>query len=289
MAIDWHQSDPDMLRAAMESTAAQTGFTQRLVEKDYFCSVVLEYLAAADVGLVFKGGTSLAKIHGDFYRLSEDLDFSIATPTDAARSDRSQRARAAKTAVEALPDRLPGFRVIEPLRGSNASRQYNAIVGYESLVDGHTEPVRIEIGLREPCLQLVKAHSAATLVRHPVSGQALVKAYPVACLAYPETMAEKLRAALCRREVAIRDFFDVDHAMLEGFDPVDPEMVNLVGRKLAVAGTQSVDVSDARMQALRAQRETQLRPVLREQDFARFDIERAVAAIRSIAQQLAGP
>jgi predicted nucleotidyltransferase component of viral defense system len=278
-----------LLRAAMEFTAAQMGFTQRLVEKDYFCSVVLAYLAAEDLGLVFKGGTSLAKIHGGFYRLSEDLDFSIAMPTNAARSDRSQRARAAKAAVDALPERLPGFRAIEPLRGSNGSRQYNAIVGYESLVDGHAESIRIEIGLREPCLQPVDACPATTLVRHPVSGQALVKAYPVRCLSYAETMAEKLRAALCRREVAIRDFFDVDHAMLAGFDPAVPQMVDLVRRKLAVPGTLPVDVSDARMQALHAQQEAQLRPVLREQEFVRFDLQRAVAEIRAIAQQLPGP
>jgi len=41
---------------------------------------LLEYLAASEPGLTFKGGTCLARIHSDFCRLSEDLDFAISTP-----------------------------------------------------------------------------------------------------------------------------------------------------------------------------------------------------------------
>jgi hypothetical protein len=43
MPIRWHVDDPDLLRQAIEYTARQTGFSLRLIEKDYFCSVVLEY------------------------------------------------------------------------------------------------------------------------------------------------------------------------------------------------------------------------------------------------------
>jgi predicted nucleotidyltransferase component of viral defense system len=48
-------------------TTVQTGFESRLIEKDYFSSVVLQYLAAAVPGLVFKGGTCLAKVHAGFH------------------------------------------------------------------------------------------------------------------------------------------------------------------------------------------------------------------------------
>ena len=47
------------------------------------------HLITSDGTLTFKGGTSLNKIHAGFYRLSEDLDFSISMPVDSARSDRS--------------------------------------------------------------------------------------------------------------------------------------------------------------------------------------------------------
>jgi hypothetical protein len=286
--IQWHQEDPALLREAIRFTAAQTGFIPRLIEKDYFCSVVLEYLAASESGLTFKGGTCLSKIHGSLYRLSEDLDFSISTKPDAGRGDRSRSIKPAKAAVDVLPDYLPGFRIIESLKGFNNSTQYNAVVGYESPVDGHIEPLSIEVGVREPNMLGVYTGAATTVLLNPVTGQALVEAYPVTCLSYPEAMAEKLRAALCRLEVAIRDFFDVDHAVREGFDPLAPDILGLTRRKLAVRGTAPVDVSDARMNALRLQLDAQLRPVLREQEFVRFDLQRAVEIVRGVATALSG-
>src|SRR6266852_6749681 len=89
--------DPALFREAVNFTAAETGFVPRLIEKDYFCTVLLQYLAPAGGELVFKGGTCLAKVHAGFYRLSEDLDFLISTPTDASRGERSRRAAESKT------------------------------------------------------------------------------------------------------------------------------------------------------------------------------------------------
>ena len=45
--IDYHR-DADLFRAALVFTAAQTGFSERLIEKDYFCSVALADLCTAD-------------------------------------------------------------------------------------------------------------------------------------------------------------------------------------------------------------------------------------------------
>ena len=38
--------DPDLFREAVNYTAACTGFVARLIEKDYFCSIVLQRLAS---------------------------------------------------------------------------------------------------------------------------------------------------------------------------------------------------------------------------------------------------
>ena len=84
MLIRAHE-DTALFREAVNFTAAQTRFLPRLIEKDYFCTVLLNYLAAADDAWVFKGGTCLAKVHAEFYRLSEDLDFAIPTPVNATR------------------------------------------------------------------------------------------------------------------------------------------------------------------------------------------------------------
>jgi predicted nucleotidyltransferase component of viral defense system len=289
MAIRLHAEDPVLLREAIRYTAAETGFSARLVEKDYFCSVALEYLAGECDGLTFKGGTCLSKIHGGFYRLSEDLDFSISTAVDSTRGNRSRSVEPLRQALARVQARLPGFRLAEPLRGFNISTQYNAVLLYESLVDDHFEPVSIEVGVREPNMTEVLQGAARTVLLNPIGGQALVDTYPVVALSYAEAMAEKVRAALCRSEVAIRDFFDVDHAVRSaGFDPAQAGFADLVRRKLAIPRTPAPDLSDARIGQLERQLEAQLRPVLREKEFRQFNLARAVETLREV-QLAVGP
>src|SRR6266542_518938 len=105
-AIRIHE-DIDLFREAVNLTAAETKFAARLIEKDYFCTVLLAHFGTA-VGeeLVFKGGTCLAKVHADFYRLSEDLDFVISIPIDASRAERRKGIEGVKTAFGALTDRI---------------------------------------------------------------------------------------------------------------------------------------------------------------------------------------
>ena len=116
-AIRVHE-DPAMFLEAVNFTAAQTGFSPRLIEKDYFCTLLLRYLATTDM-LVFKGGTCMAKVHGEFYRLSEDLDFAIPMPCDAMPSRLSRR-KLKKTVAELATKR--GFTVVEPLTGPTFRR-----------------------------------------------------------------------------------------------------------------------------------------------------------------------
>lgn len=288
MPIRLHEDDPVLLREAIQFTAAETGFSPRLVEKDYFCSVVLEYLAASGAGLTFKGGTCLSKIHGSFYRLSEDLDFSIPTALGSSRAGRSRSAAPLRAAIDRLPGRLPAFRIVDPLRGANESTQYDAVLGYESPIGGHIEPVGIQVGVREPNMMDAHEGVSKTALLNPVNGRPLVEEYAVPCLAYPEAMAEKLRAALCRSEVAIRDFFDVDYAVRNaGFNTLEPALLELLHRKIAIPDTGPVDVSAGRMERLQRQLEAQLRPVLREREFAEFDLARAIETVRAVEQELA--
>ena len=284
--IRFHE-DPALFREAVNYTAAETGFVTRLIEKDYFCTVLLQYLTAAGCGLVFKGGTCLAKVHAGFYRLSEDLDFSIPTPVDASRGARSQFAAESKSAVAKIRERLPGLRVITALTGANDSTQYTAVVGYTSLLSRQEETIKIEVGLREPLLTPAIPGEARTLLRDPISGSPLAPALTVPCLSRAEAMAEKLRAALSRREAAIRDYYDIDHAVRRlDFRVLEPELVALVREKLAVAGNDPVEASPARLAALRPQLESQLKAVLRSQDFAEFDLERAFATVAKVAAAL---
>lgn len=287
MPIRLHEDDSSMLQEAIRFTAAETGFSPRIIEKDYFCSVLLEYLAASSEELTFKGGTCLAKIHVEFYRLSEDLDFTISTPLQSSRSQRRQNSDRLRTVVSAVPETLRVFRIVEPLRGANNSTQYNVVLGYESLLDAHLESINVEVGQREPNMTETQLGTSKTALLNPINGQALVDPYPVRCLSYLEAMVEKLRAALCRREVAIRDFFDVDYAVRNTeLNTRDPALLDLLRRKLEVPGTGPVDVSPDRMGQLQRQLEAQLRPVLREREFDQFDLERAIGTVSEVAREV---
>jgi predicted nucleotidyltransferase component of viral defense system len=285
-AIRCHE-DPDLFREAVNFTAADTAFAPRLIEKDYFCSLLLDYLAAKDGSLTFKGGTCLTKVYAEFYRLSEDLDFAISAEAEATRAQRSQLASGVKRAVAALPKSLPGFRVVEPLEGANNSTQYNGVVAYASLLSRQEETIMIEVGLREPLLLPAEEASAGTILLDPVSRQPMVAAIRPRCISMAEAFAEKFRAALSRREVAIRDFFDIDYAVRKlGLEPQDEKMVRLVRTKLAVPGNEPVNVSEPRLVALRQQLDSQLRPVLREKDFREFDVDRAFGVVAEMATRL---
>ncbi len=279
--------DADLFREAVRFTQSETGFVARLIEKDYFCSILIEYLALSNTGLVFKGGTCLSKVYADFYRLSEDLDYVITMPFQARRSERSSRAAGVKEAISALPRKRPMFRLLQPCKGANSSTQYIAAVGYKYLLSGQEESVKLEIGLREPLLSATHIGSAKALLRDPVTSLAMVQPISVPCIARKEAFAEKLRAALSRREVAIRDFYDIDYAIRRlGIRLTDSELVELVRAKLATPGNEHVDVTNTRMDTLRRQLSAQLKPVLREADFAEFNLNRAIEAVVGLAREL---
>ncbi|OGQ74362.1 MAG: hypothetical protein A3G94_00345 [Deltaproteobacteria bacterium RIFCSPLOWO2_12_FULL_60_16] len=85
--------------------------------------------------------------------------------------------------------------------------------------------------------------------------------------------------------MAVRDFYDIDHAVRKGgLRPDAIDLVKQVKQKLAVPGNEPVDISGERLSALSKQLEPQLRSVLREQDFAEFDLERAFKIVVHMAE-----
>lgn len=146
---------------------------------------------------------------------------------------------------------MPALRVLTELTGANDSRQYSAVVGYTSLLRAQEETIKVEVGLREPLLTPAIRGEARTLLLDPVSRAPMALDVRVRCVSRAEAMAEKARAALSRREVAIRDFYDIDHAVRRlGFRVDDPELLRLLRQKLAVPENEAVDVSNARLASL---------------------------------------
>jgi predicted nucleotidyltransferase component of viral defense system len=280
----WYHDDFQRFRDSLTFTEAQTGFSARLIEKDYFCTLVLADLSRRfERALVFKGGTCLSKVHAEFFRLSEDLDFCVATPPEATRSDRRQAATTIKERFTEVPRRLTWFEVADPFTGYNNSRQYNGRLAYPSAVTGEREFINVEVSFREEIILPSELLPARTLLRDPQSAQAPLPPVDVYVLQRPEAYAEKIRAALTRPEPAIRDFFDIDHALQSALlDHRDPKMRALVAKKLSVAADDPVDLSESKLANLQAQLATQLRPVLRAADYKAFDLERAFAALQEM-------
>lgn len=283
--IKFHE-DPDLFQEAVSLTVAETAFSARLIEKDYFCSVLLEDLTSqAKKRLVFKGGTCLAKVHADFYRMSEDLDFAIPMPVDSSRSERREQMVELKEAFLELPHRLSCFQIVEQLEGASNSTQYCGRVGYISLLDNQMHNISIEISLREPLRTAYLFGKARTILLDPVSGLPGVNPVAVNSISKPEATAEKFRAALTRREAAIRDFYDLDYLVRKhGLEPEDEELITLVKNKLIVPGNEPIDIGVDRLTHLRSQLDSRLKPVLRERDFSEFDLDRAYEMVARMGQ-----
>ena len=98
-----------------------------------------------------------------------------------------------------------------------------------------------------------------------------------------EAYSEKIRAALTRREPAIRDFFDIDHAVQRTlFAHRDQAVLDLLAANLSVVGNEPVDLSEAKIAILRGQVEAHLRPVLRVREYKSFDLQRVILVLEDM-------
>jgi len=282
-----HKADPDIFREALAYSEADKGFISTLIEKDYYCSLILQYFFSEDTELVFKGGTCLSKVHTDFYRLSEDLDFIIPIAEEITRPQRRACIKSVKRMFEKLPKVVPGMTISEAFRGHNESRQYIGCLEYPSVIVEKLEYIQVEVGLREPLLSPSEPKKASTIAVNPFSGQPLLPTFTVSAMALKEAYAEKVRAALTRRGPAIRDFIDlfyVDRKKLLNF--FNPDFLKMVKSKIDVPGNDPIDVSTERKQELNRQLTGQLKPVLRPTDFKGFNMEEAFELVSKIAEAL---
>jgi len=284
-----HDTDPDIFREALAYSESVTGFTATLIEKDYYCSLILRYFFDGDTPLVFKGGTCLSKVYADFYRLSEDLDLVIPVAVDTPRNQRRSEMDPIKGIFSELPAVIPRIAVSKAFRGHNESRQYIGYLEYPSVVMDKQERLKIEIGIREPLLLSSVTGKTRTIVVNPFSGRPFLPVFTVQAIDMKEAYAEKVRAALTRREPAIRDLFDLFYAVRKmKLDIDDHDFLIMVKKKLDVPGNTPVDISLEYKRELDRQLEGQLRPVLRPADFDSFNLDEAFALISRISDAVSG-
>jgi len=188
-----HDTDPDIFREALSYSEGVTGFTASLIEKDYYCSLILHHLFDRETPLVFKGGTCLSKVYADFYRLSEDLDLVIPVAVDTPRNQRRSVMNPIKGLFDELPAAIPGIAVSKAFRGHNESRQYIGYLEYASAVMDKLERIKIEIGIREPLLLPSVIGETRTIVVNPFNGRPLLPVFTVQAMDVKEAYSEKVR------------------------------------------------------------------------------------------------
>jgi predicted nucleotidyltransferase component of viral defense system len=280
-----HYTDPDIFRESLSYSEGITGFTASLIEKDYYCSLILHYIFNQDITLVFKGGTCLSKVYTDFYRLSEDLDLVIPVSVDVSRKKRRTEMEPIKEIFNKLPAAIPGIAASKAFRGHNESRQYIGYFEYHSAVMDKPERIKIEIGIREPLLLSSVPGKTRTIAVNPFSGRPLVPVFTVQAMNMKEAYAEKVRAAMTRVEPSIRDLFDLFYAVRNIEINLDsPDFLTMIKKKLDVPGNTPVHISPYYKEELSRQLEGQLRPVLRPSDYDDFNINEAFELIVPIAE-----
>jgi len=282
--------DPIYFREAVISMAQRSGFLSSMIEKDYYCSLILDYLYQdPKTNLVFKGGTCLSKVYVDFYRMSEDLDFVIPAKPEISRKDRSRLIRSIKEQLADIIETNKCFNIYEQFRGFNESKQYIGTLSYHSIVEPEKKPgkVKIEVGMREELLRDAIWQETSTLLIDPFSERKVIPEFKTQCLSLEELFAEKFRAALTRKEPAIRDYFDIFYALRNlDIDFENDNFLRLVKKKLSVPGNNSISINKIRKKQLQDQIKTELKPVLRDLDFKQFDFELAYDLVERVAQKL---
>lgn len=276
----------DFFREAVLYTSRKTGFNEALIEKDYYCSLILlEIFKNKNTKLVFKGGTLLNKAYAGFYRLSEDLDFTLPTPLNSTRGQRSSSIKPYKESFKALEGSINNIQILIDLTGSNNSLQYNGELIYKSCFKGISGRILFEIGLREETLEKPIYNNLKTLITDPYSEKPILEDVSAKCLTLKEAYAEKLRATLTRKKLAVRDIYDMHHAVENKIiDIYDESFITLAVQKISSQKTllipQSKDLQTEMLKFL----DLQLKPVLRSNDYDKFDFTKAWALLLKLKE-----
>lgn len=279
--------DKAKLEKIIPVIAQKNNFRLEMVEKDYYLTIILnnieEYLSDK---IVFKGGTLLNKIHLDYHRLSEDLDFSYLPLGNLdSRVKRSQ-------AISVVRDRMPEFLKLLDLKsdnptgeGFNNSTQYVFNIYYNSFITGKDEKVKLEISLRYPPMDKPVYNVIKHFYKDPFTGEELIPKKRVLSLSLNEAVAEKLKAAITRRNLAIRDYYDLWHILKIKFDFYDKHFLSIFRKKIIddkYKGdfSKNFGLNEISKELLRKQINTELMPVIRVGES--FDLDKVFERFNDI-------
>lgn len=224
----------EKLKDVIPVLARKHNFRPAIIEKDYYLTVILNNIESGlSDKLIFKGGTLLNKIHLNYHRLSEDLDFVYLSKL--ALTSRSARSKA----IIPIREKMPKFLRLLDLgsenpkgQGFNNSTQYVFNIFYPSFITGKNESIQIEVALRQLPLDKPVHNVIKHFYKEPFTDKDLIPKNKILSLSLNEAVAEKLKAAINRRDLAIRDYYDLWHIAESGFDFHNKQFLTIFKKKL---------------------------------------------------------
>jgi predicted nucleotidyltransferase component of viral defense system len=277
----------EKLKDVIPALARKHNFRPAIVEKDYYLTVILNNIGSGlSDKLIFKGGTLLNKIHLNYHRLSEDLDFVYLSKQ--ALTSRSARSKA----ITPIREKMPEFLELLDLgsenpqgQGFNNSTQYVFNISYPSFITGKHESIQIEVALRQIPLDKPVHNVIKHFYKDPFTGKDLIPKNKILSLSLNEAVAEKLKAAITRRDLAIRDYYDLWHIAESGFDFRNKQFLTIFKKKLDAEGylgdyRYNFGLSEESINLLQRQVETDLIPVIRLEE--KFDLGKVFVRFNKI-------
>ena len=237
-------------------------------EKDFILTIILIKFWAKYGDLVFKWWTCLNKVYFPYFRLSEDLDFVL--DVDLGRTAR-------KTLLKQYEESfmtdltLLGLTLRDERTKFDEYRLAMFTFEYRSNIDDSIQTIKIDISLKWRLSLPPKSGKIQSIFIDDVYEESIFSQdHTISCIDLMESLAEKMRAALTRREPAIRDFFDIWYVRKFSDFDFGSEAFRLLLRDKLEEVDFLYTLEDSR-ESLERQIITDLRPVLTDDYWFDFD------------------
>lgn len=232
------------------------------LEKDFLLTIILIYLGQHNLELIFKWGTCLNKIYYDYYRLSEDLDF--VRISDWPRKVTKKILEQYKQLFLSGIFKNIWLTLSEERTKHNEDRQWRFVFFYKSSIDNSPQTIKVEIRIEPFLLCETISKPIWAIFQHPIFWNNFFQEHTIQVMDLNEMFAEKTRAALTRKDPAIRDFFDIWYARERWFD--FETIRHLIYQKI---GDLEYTIDHA-FDILQQQIKTELDPVLNSEQRGKF-------------------
>jgi predicted nucleotidyltransferase component of viral defense system len=218
--------DKDKLKNFLTSIKNKTNITAtELIEKDFYLNILLSKLNFEEY--VFKGGTCLAKAYLDYFRFSEDLDFTFINQKLWEGKSTKSIKKVCKEKIDAFGEQLKkvgfDFKFDKSDRNfveiGNNNKLVTFKVYYDSVLTGKPSFIKIQINFLEKIIFTPQTRELNPLIKlnqFTKEDQIYFKEFldfykTITMKVYDlkEIVTEKFRSILTRKAIKSRDAIDL--------------------------------------------------------------------------------